>query len=143
MQDIKQSKRLYRPNTKWIWQGFAFLAFFILASLLLSGPSDPIFPAMIFSFLLICGMFFAMARFHYLTLENGTLVQHDLFIKRAMPTSDIEKIKVTKEGYFGATRISTNRGEIMLNHVLFDKETITRLVDDVQARNPGIKIEKD
>ena len=54
---------------------------------------------------------------------------------------EIKSIKKTKKGFFGATHIVSDKMDIMLNHVYFDKETIDDLIEDVRKINSTILIE--
>jgi hypothetical protein len=133
----------YGPNQKWLLQGFMFLGFFPVVVLLLSKPDDPIFLAMMISLFLIGGIFLSISRFSSFTLKNGTLSQHDLFTSRELGVNSITSITVTKEGFFGATRIAAGKLEIILNHAFFDKPTINDLIADIHHLNPGVKVLRD
>ena len=113
-----------------------------MLEIILSESHDALFFSAIFSLFLIGGMFFAIARYSYLTLKGHTLSRQDLFTRRAMSTNDIKLIQITKEGFFGATRITTDKSVIMLNHVFFDRETVNDLIEDLQQVNPEISVKE-
>ena len=75
-------------------------------------------------------------------LKNNTLTEYDCFRKTITRVADIKVIRKNRRGYFGGTEIIGVKTQMIINHAIFDPDTVRDLIDDLMKINPLIRIEE-